>query len=231
MKKNSNLEITCSVNDFAMQSSNYSEDWTSMHAANFKAAFENVLGPLNNALEIGSFEGRTSLHFSSLYLNGSGQVLHAVDPHPKDVFWENTAERRASGHISFSQMKSFDYLISRPDYFFDFIYLDGSHIGKHVLQDLVVGWRKLRVGGIMLIDDYHWKNHWYIERLFPAELLNMPEKKYANTFYPKKAVDSFCKVLGPEVEIVFNNYQVCLRRLCDLDEMVVNEEKDRLFCP
>ncbi|GHD64299.1 class I SAM-dependent methyltransferase [Jeongeupia chitinilytica] len=210
---------------------NYSEDWTSMHAANFHVAFENLHVPLQHGLEIGAFEGRTSRYFVEQFFRQDGQVLHAVDPHPKTVFWDNTLQARDEGRIVFHQMKSYDFLISQPDQSLDFIYLDGSHIGKHVLQDLVIAWRKLRIGGILLIDDYHWKNHWYIERLFPASLLRMTEKKYAATFYPKKAVDSFRKVYGPEVETVFENYQVCLRRFCDLDALVVAEEQTKLFCP
>jgi len=36
----------------------------------------------------------------------------------------------------------------------DAIYVDGSHLSKHVLSDLILGWRLLRVGGLLICDDY-----------------------------------------------------------------------------
>ena len=37
---------------------------------------------------------------------------------------------------------------------FDFIFVDGSHAATDVLVDVALAWRLLRVGGLMLLDDY-----------------------------------------------------------------------------
>jgi predicted O-methyltransferase YrrM len=39
---------------------------------------------------------------------------------------------------------------------FDFVYVDGSHQAADVLCDAVLGFRLLRVGGVMVFDDYLW---------------------------------------------------------------------------
>ena len=41
-----------------------------------------------------------------------------------------------------------------PDNYFDFIYVDARHDYKGALEDLILWWPKLRLGGIMAGDDY-----------------------------------------------------------------------------
>lgn len=42
------------------------------------------------------------------------------------------------------------------DDFFDMIYIDGNHEPDYVLEDAVLSFRKLKVGGVMIFDDYGW---------------------------------------------------------------------------
>lgn len=41
-----------------------------------------------------------------------------------------------------------------PDNTFDIIYVDGNHQPDYVLEDAVLSFRKLKVGGILIFDDY-----------------------------------------------------------------------------
>ena len=36
------------------------------------------------------------------------------------------------------------------------LYVDGNHFFEHVLADLLLGWRKLRAGGLLTGDDLSW---------------------------------------------------------------------------
>lgn len=38
---------------------------------------------------------------------------------------------------------------------FDLVYVDGDHRAAPALTDMVLAWYKLRIGGIMVLDDYH----------------------------------------------------------------------------
>jgi hypothetical protein len=43
------------------------------------------------------------------------------------------------------------------DNFFDIIYIDGNHEPEYVLEDAVLAFRKLKIGGMLIFDDYGWK--------------------------------------------------------------------------
>jgi len=52
--------------------------------------------------------------------------------------------------IKLYKEKSFDFLKRNNDSF-DIIYIDGSHKGKHVLEDIVMSWNSLKMNGTMII--------------------------------------------------------------------------------
>lgn len=39
---------------------------------------------------------------------------------------------------------------------FDIIYIDGNHEPEYVLEDAVLAFRKVKVGGFIIFDDYGW---------------------------------------------------------------------------
>ena len=46
-----------------------------------------------------------------------------------------------------------------PDEYFDLFIVDGDHSAIGCLTDLVLGWRKLKVGGLIVLDDYDRRWH------------------------------------------------------------------------
>lgn len=78
---------------------------------------------------------------------------------------------------------------------FDLAYIDGLHMGFNVLQDAVLTWNKLKVGGFMIFDDYLWE-HQVLDR----------------TLTPKDAVDGFLSVIHGRYELVHIGYQVIIRK-------------------
>lgn len=77
---------------------------------------------------------------------------------------------------------------------FDFIYVDGSHLARDVIADLVLAWPLLRPGGLMVMDDYNWGNG------------------HQPLMSPKLAIDFFTSVFAPEFEFVGMGTQVCVRK-------------------
>lgn len=79
---------------------------------------------------------------------------------------------------------------------FDFVYVDAAHDAMNVLRDSVLAFDLLKVGGIIMWDDYNWK-------VMPDEM-----------DCPKLGVDSFIACFGKRVEIIGMGYQVCARKIC-----------------
>lgn len=45
-----------------------------------------------------------------------------------------------------------------PDGYFDWIYIDGDHSRQAVFDDLRAWHKKVRAGGLLVLDDYHWRD-------------------------------------------------------------------------
>jgi hypothetical protein len=125
-------------------------------------------GPINY-LEIGAFYGGNLISVEKLYASHPDSKLYCIDP------WEDYAEYdeykgemdliyrsfqdniKAAGiqhKISVYRGYSHIELIKLPDDYFDMIYIDGNHNPDAVLEDCVLSFRKLKVGGYMILDDY-----------------------------------------------------------------------------
>ena len=71
---------------------------------------------------------------------------------------------------------------------FDLIYVDGSHTAPDVLTDAVLAFHLLRVGGVVIFDDYLWS----MEAPLNVDPLNMP----------KPAIDAFTTVFMRKVRVM-----------------------------
>lgn len=140
------------------------------------------------ALEIGSWEGLSS--YFILNSMPSAQLTcvdtwRGADEHQdsrvvlSDVVAqiENTFDRNTVGFASrltkykgtsFSFFNQSDALPDR----YDFIYIDGSHYCDDVIIDAIKCFEMLKVGGVMIFDDYFWR--YYINKIEnPAGAINL----------------------------------------------------------
>lgn len=187
----------------------YTQDWTTPHQENFDLAFS-LLPPKGYAVEIGTFEGRTTRMLSARF-------GHTVT---YDIYRQRAA-------YNLDNLRNVEIVINKlvnrverlPEYI-NFAYIDGSHISKDVNLDLAIIWTRLEVGGIVLLDDYGWEWDNYIQMLYTGELTELiPEKeKRIRYFSPKAAIDSFIEN-NPEVEVVMKDYQIMLRKKFNLDHI------------
>ena len=176
-----------------------------------------VLQPYKNKdnvmfLEIGSFEGYSANYFVDNFLSGNNSKITCVDPWIKysestitkisgvddvinegtyKIFTDNTKDN--SDKIIIKRGFSKDVLPAlQPEY--DFIYIDGDHSEKAVWLDAVLSFDILKVGGIMIFDDYTW---------------NVGDKS------PKKAVDRFLQRYSDMISVLFINSQVGIQKISD----------------
>jgi predicted O-methyltransferase YrrM len=128
-------------------------------------------------LEIGSFEGASPCFLIQTLANQLDLEIHCIDT------WEGGAEhqgidmgavetrfrhnvnlatsgasRRVSLHVhkGLSDRMLGGLLGGGKASYFDFIYVDGSHHAPDVLTDALLGFKLLKVGGVMAFDDYLW---------------------------------------------------------------------------
>lgn len=136
----------------------FTSDWTSMHFDVWAKLLEPLRDRPVDILEVGAFEGRSAIFFLE-YLPLSRIVCidrfkSSFDPGYDVRFRRNT--RRFGRRIEAIRADSSTALQSLlPNARrFDVIYIDGSHARDDVLIDSLLCWRLLRVGGIMIWDDY-----------------------------------------------------------------------------
>jgi len=169
-----------------------------------KANFEKYVLPLKetatNFLEVGCYEGQASVWM----MENTTANLTVVDTFKggQDLpdeeyllgrFQENTKDFKE--RVFTKKGKSQEILKELgPDYY-DFIYIDGSHLASDVLEDAVLAFPLLRKGGIMIFDDYTW-----------GPSMNTYER-------PCFGIDSFILVYGNQLEILERNSQLILKKI------------------
>ena len=84
---------------------------------------------------------------------------------------------------------------------FDLIYVDGSHQASDVLTDSIMAFQLLRVGGVMMFDDYLW----HME----------PEGEQDTLKMPKAAIDSFINLFQRKLRVISGLpiYQLYIEKL------------------
>jgi len=118
-------------------------------------------------LEIGSYEGCSAVYLANRFKESK---IFCVD------IWERVKEEYNES-INFNDIeKNFDinsknysniYKIKKysDEFFlknnqtFDIIYVDGHHLAEQVYKDAVNSWNVLNKNGLLIFDDYIWKNY------------------------------------------------------------------------
>lgn len=189
----------------------FSFDWFTHNANNFLAV-KNILPAKQQILEIGSFEGRSTVWLAKNMLDEGGTIT-CIDT------WEGGDEHKVLGmDLSIIEAR-FDHnlvvlkeeeptksvykmkgrssrcISSLVDSLgFDLIYVDGGHEARDCLGDAVMSWELLNKGGVMILDDYGWQH------------------RPVGPLHPKPAIDAFMNFYYKELKVLYINYQVALQK-------------------
>jgi predicted O-methyltransferase YrrM len=124
-----------------------------------------------NYLEIGTFHGANILSVANTYGLHNDSKLYCIDPWEDYNDYQEYKNQQQTIYNSFiNNVENSGFkdkiIINRgysnieipkfQDNFFDIIYVDGNHEPEYVLEDAVLSFRKLKIGGIMIFDDYGW---------------------------------------------------------------------------
>jgi len=184
------------------RSLSFSEDYVSNFTADWTEHLSHLQGREGVAfLEIGCFEGRSTLWFLENILTHPSATIACIDSFSRGGgeprFEHNIALSGYTSRVTKIKGRSEDELFELTRESFDAIYIDGSHRAVDVLMDAVAAWQLLKPGGTMIFDDYGWGE----------------DRPAADR--PRRAIDLFIDLLGPRAELRHRGYQVILRKVND----------------
>ncbi|MGH1590373.1 class I SAM-dependent methyltransferase [Methylobacterium phyllosphaerae] len=197
----------------------FREDWFSYNIENWEKIFHNVqwdVGLKKTVVEIGSFEGRSSVWILENLLKNPDSVMHCIDTFEGgqeysfeqvdglyDRFLKNIASAGGSRKVIVHRTLSIRALtnLMAANCTADFVYVDGSHEAPDVLGDLVLSFAMLKKGGVIICDDYLWN----VGDRFRNDLIQSP----------KIAIDSFTNIFHKQIEIFRDQslYQLAFRKI------------------
>jgi len=198
----------------------FTSDWFSANIKNWdknKVLLKDI--PNKRCLEIGAYEGRSTIYIVENYCNGKGSTIDVLDTWKGSLkeysekenegiyerFMKNLSPYMKDNRITINKGKSIDTLLrfvqevragQREKY--DFVYIDGSHVAKDVLIDTVLSWELLKNGGLMYFDDYQ----------YAAGTKAAPSR-------PEAAIDGFLECYDGTYKILHKGYQVHLQKTMD----------------
>lgn len=173
----------------------FSSDWFTHNLS----TWENHLKPFINApiqfLEIGSFQGMATCWLLDHILTHSEAKITCVDLEFQVGFDSNIAKTGALEKVEKRTGNSHDVLAGLSPNAYDVIYIDGCHRASHVQKDASLSWKLLKVGGLMIFDDYEFTDP------------TCPEED------PKLGIDAFLADRKQEIEVLHQAYQVFVRKI------------------
>ena len=199
----------------------FTQDWFSNHIP----TWDGILARLQprRVMEIGSYEGLSTTYliekctaFGPLQLHCVDTWQGAVDLPPELMagvearFDANVAVAigNAGAGVSLQKVKQRSNValaakIAAGEALFDLIYVDGSHTAADVLTDAILAFQLVRVGGVMIFDDYLWS----MEPALSVDPLNLP----------KPAIDAFAAIFMRKVRVLpdLPNTQCYIEKIAD----------------
>jgi cephalosporin hydroxylase len=176
----------------------FTTDWTSGRLRRWSEMLENFVGQSPDVLEIGSWEGRSAIFFAEFLKPArltcvdtfGGGAEHQGSSTLSGIEVRFDANTAAYASLEKKKMRSIEALdqFVREGRRYDVIYVDGSHDMDDALIDSVLCWRLLKVGGVIIWDDYKWS----------AGM--------------KRAIDLFLAYRGGEYQLLDRGWQVAARR-------------------
>jgi len=155
-----------------------------------------------NYLEIGSSYGANIILFAYTYGKHQHSKLYCIDPYKDYItnldkeeefktFNENVKNNNLENKIFLTRGNSNEEIFKLYNYFFDIIYINGNPEPEFLLEDAVLAFRKLKLNGIMVFNDYF----------------------YNGFNSSKKAIDAFLNVYSNRcVFVATQNHQIFIRK-------------------
>ncbi|KAI4122548.1 MAG: hypothetical protein LQ338_005762 [Usnochroma carphineum] len=183
-------------------------------------------------LEIGCFEGASTTWLLDNLMSNPKSTMTTIDTFAGGMehqegdqvhrynlgsleqrFLSNISKCSHSDRLTVMKMCSDEALLQLrcAHVWFNFIYIDASHVAIDVLHDAILCWRMLSVGGTIIFDDFCWKG--YLEECYN----------------PRIAIQSFLRCAAPEVEAKEIGYQMWVTKVPKRFEATPNPDPDLFY--
>lgn len=176
----------------------YSVDWTSHNVENWDKFLSHFKDKPCIGMEIGVYEGRSTDWFCKNILTHASSRLICIDTFRDKAKYatclQNAIENDLLHKLDIRRQPSDQILL--PVNILDFAVVDGWHEACTVMNDAILCWRSLKSGGVLIFDDYLW-----------------PGKGTVPYLPPKPAIDSFLYLFRDKYELLFQGWQVIVKKL------------------
>tara|TARA_E500000178_G_C16686791_1_gene601870 strand:- start:79 stop:555 length:477 start_codon:yes stop_codon:yes gene_type:complete len=156
-----------------------------------------------NILEIGSFEGMSTVFFLEFFKKSNITCVDIFDNYRElptenfnkiyKNFLNNTKDH--SDRIQVFKDTSDNFFSFKSNKLFDIIYVDGNHHYDYVLRDAINSFERLQDNGIIIFDDFLWNFYDDID-------LN-----------PIGAIKEFISIYFKRIKIIHIHYQIIIQKL------------------
>jgi predicted O-methyltransferase YrrM len=192
----------------------FTSDWFLHNQSSWDIHLEEFKNKPNlNFLEIGSYEGRSTIWLLENVLTDPSSKITCIDLFDgtleennmendpnlnldyEKTFWNNIQPFKEKVKV----FKGWSHEILRTlnlNESFDFAYIDGDHTAYGTLMDAVLIHPLIKPGGMIIFDDYGWKD--------PSE--PSPQES------PELAIDSFCYIFDKQYTVIHQGWQVIIKK-------------------
>lgn len=188
----------------------FTSDWFSPNIPLWQDVLGHMRGQPVHALEVGSYQGMSAVWAMFNILTHPNATLTCVDTWEGAYMYTPAQKRELMAVFNHNTLSFGDRIIKKrgvsqevlrtyaPRPQFDYVYVDGDHRAVSVLEDAVLAFKLLKVGGVLIFDDYKWD-------------LPVPEIDR-----PFMAIDAFMKLYEPQVQVLHVAYQVYLKKVAEV---------------
>ncbi|MEG4089580.1 tetratricopeptide repeat protein [Microcoleus sp. Pol12B4] len=181
----------CAAKDYQ-----FTQDWFTHNIPIWQRHLQEFTGIAEfQVVEIGSFQGMSACWLLDNILTHPTAKITCIDLYFQQHFKGNIVKTGAADRVIELEGYSQDLLINLNSEYYDVAYIDGCHKPTSALQDAILSWRLVKVGGLMIFDDY--------EFTFP----DSPEQD------TKIGIDVFLEMFGSQLEVVHQGYQLIVKKI------------------
>jgi len=185
----------------------FTHDWFTHNISTWETQLKSYVGQPVHGLEVGSFEGMSACWLLDHILSHPQAKLTCIDLFFQESFEANVRLTGSAQKLIKHIGDSHQILARLPSETYDFIYIDGCHLAEHVRRDAELAWRLLKVGGILIFDDYQW-----IDSSHPGQETH-------------RGIDAFLASTKQELTIIHQDYQVIVRKLKIPRKLIAKSDK------